>query len=99
MKKIWLIIGMASVIGCAQTNTFELEGRLSVKGSSPKHTYLAITDQKSHKSYKIINQDDFDLIDRQNKTVKLKAKLIKKAVGPGFPDQIEVIEIKERGGF
>ncbi|MEA3418272.1 MAG: hypothetical protein U9Q90_02645 [Campylobacterota bacterium] len=93
MKKIILGLGILGFIGCAQNNTMDLEGRLSVKGTSV-HTYLTIEDQKSHKSYKIQNQESFDLIKRQNQTVKVKAKLIKKAVGPGFPAVIEVLEIE-----
>ena len=80
-------------IGCAQDNTMELEGRVAVKGSSP-HTYLSIKDSKSHQSYKIQNQEKFDLMKKQNQTVKIEAILIKEAIGPGFPAVIEVVEVK-----
>jgi len=80
-------------IGCAQDNMIELEGRVAVKGSSP-HTYLSIKDSKSHKSYKIQNQEKFDLMKKQNQTVKIEAILIKEAIGPGFPAVIEVVEVK-----
>lgn len=81
------------LLGCAQENVIELEGRIAVKGSAP-HTYLSISDSKSQKSYKIQNQTKFDLMKRQNQTIKVKAVLLKEAVGPGFPAVIEVIEIK-----
>ena len=93
MKKILLGIGILGVFGCAQNNGMELEGRLALKGTSV-HTYLVIEDTKSRKSYKIQNQESFDLIKRQNQTVKVKAKLIKKAIGPGFPAVIEVVEVE-----
>ncbi len=80
-------------LGCAQDNVMELEGRVAVKGSSP-HTYLSIKDSKSQKSYKIQNQVEFDLMTKQNQTVKVKAVLIKEAIGPGFPAIIEVVEVK-----
>lgn len=80
-------------IGCAQDNIMELEGRVAVKGSSP-HTYLSIKDSKSQKSYKIQNQTEFDLMKKQNQIVKVKAVLIKEAIGPGFPAVIEVVEAK-----
>lgn len=80
-------------IGCAQDNIMELEGRVAVKGSSP-HTYLSIKDSKSQKSYKIENQTEFDLMKKQNQMVKVKAVLIKEAIGPGFPAVIEVVEAK-----
>ena len=79
--------------GCSQDHIIELEGRVAVKGSSP-HTYLSIRDKESDKSYKIQNSGSFNLMNRQNQTVEVKATLIKEAVGPGFPAVIEVIEVK-----
>lgn len=93
MKKILIALSLMGFIGCAQDNTMELEGRVAVKGSSP-HTYLSIKDSKSHKSYKIQNQEKFDLMKKQNQTVKIEAILIKEAIGPGFPAVIEVVEVK-----
>lgn len=92
MKKIILGLGILGFIGCAQNNIMEIEGRLAIKGSSV-HTYLTIEDEKNHKYYQIQNRDSFDLDKRQNQTVKVKAKLIKKAVGPGFPAVIEILEV------
>ena len=93
MKKLIIALSLIGLIGCAQDNMMELEGRVAMKGSSP-HSYLSIKDTKSQKSYKIHNQDKFDLMKKQNQTVKVKAVLIKEAVGPGFPAVIEVIEVK-----
>lgn len=81
------------LMGCAQDNVIELEGRVAMKGSEP-NTYLSIKDDKSQKSYKIQNQAKFDLLERQNQTVKIKAVLIKEETGPGFPAVIEVVEVK-----
>ncbi len=94
MKKI--LIGLSLIglfVGCAQDNVMELEGRVAVKGSAP-HTYLSIKDIKTQTSYKIQNQAKFDLAKKQNQTVKLKAVLVKEAIGPGFPAVIEVVEVK-----
>ena len=93
MKKIIIGLSLIGFIGCAQDNIIELEGRVAVKGSSP-HTYLSIKDSKSHTSYKIQNQEKFDLMKKQNQTIKVKATLIKEAIGPGFPAVIEVVEVK-----
>ncbi len=93
MKKILITLTLLGFIGCAQDNIMELEGRVAMKGSSP-HTYLSIKDNKSQKSYKIQNQAKFDLMKKQNQTVKVKAVLIKEAIGPGFPAVIEVVEVK-----
>lgn len=93
MKKIISILGLMWLTACAQDNVMEIEGRVAMKGSSP-HTYLSIKDSKSQKSYKIQNQAKFDLMKKQNQTVKVKAVLVKEAIGPGFPAVIEVIEVK-----
>ena len=93
MKKILIGLSLIGFLGCAQDNMMELEGRVAVKGSSP-HTYLSIKDSKSQKSYKIQNQAKFDLMTKQNQTVKLKAVLLKEAIGPGFPAVIEVVEVQ-----
>lgn len=94
MKKIVMGVGLIGVLmGCAQDNVMELEGRVTVKGSEP-HTYLTIKDTKSQKSYKIQNQAKFDLMKKQNQTLKVKAVLIKEAIGPGFPAVVEVVEVQ-----
>jgi hypothetical protein len=93
MKKLILLLSLIGLIGCAQDNIMELEGRVAMKGSSP-HAYLNIKDSKTQKSYKIQNKAEFDLMKKQNQTVKVKAVLIKEAVGPGFPAVIEVVEVK-----
>jgi len=94
MKKIFIGVSFIGVLmGCAQENMMELEGRVAVKGSEP-HTYLSIKDIKTQKSYKIQNQAQFDLMNKQNQTLKVKAVLIKEAIGPGFPAVVEVVEVQ-----
>ena len=93
MKKVIIGLSLIGLIGCANDKTIELEGRVAMKGSSP-HTYLSIKDSKSHTSYKIQNLEKFDLMKKQNQTVKLKAIVIKEAIGPGFPAVIEVVEVQ-----
>lgn len=90
-----IIIGLTTMgfIGCAQTDAMELEGRLSMKGSSI-HTYLNIKDIKSNKNYSIQNKESFDLMQKQNQKIKIKVKLVKEAIGPGFPAVVKVLEVK-----
>jgi len=92
-KEILLGLMVLGLLGCTQGNSMELKGRIAMKGFS-QHTYLTIYDKSSKQSYKIQNKEKFDLMKRQNQTVTLKARLIKKAVGPGFPAVIEVVEVK-----
>jgi len=95
MKKHFIItaVTLGVVMGCAQNGDLELEGGLYMKGSSP-HSYLVIEDQKSHKSYTIQNAKRFNLAKRQKEVVKLKAKLVREAIAPGFPAVVEVVEVQ-----
>jgi len=94
MKKILIGVSLIGLLrGCAPDHVMELEGRGAGKGSEP-HTYLSIKDTKSQKSYKIQNQAKFDLMKKQNQTIKVKAVLIKEAIGPGFPAVVEVVEVQ-----
>ncbi len=93
MKKLIMILTFLGFTGCAHDNVMELEGRVAMKGSSP-HTYVSIKDTKTQTSYKIQNQAKFDLMKKQNQTIKVKAVLIKESIGPGFPAVIEVVEVQ-----
>ena len=92
IKKTVIGLSLMASIGYAEPHTMELKGKLAVKGSSV-HTYLNIKDIRSKKNYKIQNQEGFGLMQKQNQTIKVKVKLIKKALGPGFPAIVEVIEL------
>jgi hypothetical protein len=85
------LFALVSLIGI---NLFGMEivGKIKVKGTSP-HTYLVIEDIATKKSYMVKNQEKFDLINRQNETLKVKAKILQKAIGAGFPAVIEILEI------
>jgi len=93
MKKTAPILAALSLLSCANSADTTIEGKIAIKGSMP-HTYLVIEDKKTHKDYKIVNPKDFNLINRQNQVVKIKAQLVKKAIGPGFPAEIKVIKAK-----
>jgi len=95
MKKIIsALLCMAGISGCAAHNGLALKGKLYKKGSAP-HSYLVIEDQQSRQSYQIENAGSFHLNKRQKETVSLRAKLLKKAIGPGFPAVIEVTEVDQ----
>jgi len=94
MKKYILgVFIMLGMVGCANSNEIELEGKIAMKGAEP-FSYLSIRDKQSRKSYKIQNQESFDLMHKQKQVVKVKAEIVKEAVGPGFPAVIKVIEVK-----
>jgi len=93
MIKIISALSIFILVGCTQSESMELKGRVAMKGTS-SHTYLTIYDTRTKKSYKILNKESFDLLNCQNQTIQLKAKLIKEAIGPGFPAVIEVTAVK-----
>jgi len=97
MRRYLLLLPvLAMLTGCAQSDDeaeMTLQGRIAVKGNAP-HSYLVLEDHKTHTNYKIANSQSFDLIHRQNQTVRLKAALIKEAKGPGFPAVIQVIKLE-----
>lgn len=74
--------------------TLTLRGKLAVVGITSRTSYLAIDDIKSDKRYQIQNPDTFHLMERQNETVALKAKLLKAANPPAWPALIKVLEVK-----
>jgi len=93
LKKMLLpLFALLGIGACAQSDLIEIEGKVYVKGSAP-HTYVVIEDSKQHKSYKVVNEKSFSLIDKQKQTVHVKARALKEAIGPGFPAEIEIISI------
>ena len=67
-----------------------LHGKLSMRGSGHTAHLELITD---HGSYRITNPNAFGLMQQQNRSVHLKVRLVKKAIGPGFPAEVEVISV------
>jgi len=93
LRKILLpLLALLSIGACAQENLLEIQGKIFVKGSAP-HTYLVIEESNTHKAYKITNGKDFNLMQKQKQTIRIKAKPIKDAIGPGFPAEIEIISV------
>lgn len=98
MKKyILLASAMLFGFGCASSaagsGLLDIEGGIYMKGFS-RSTYLSIKDEKTGILYRIQSPKRFNLSHRQKEIVKLKARLVKKAVGPGFPAVIEVVEVE-----
>ena len=71
-------------------NTMTLTGTLKMRGGGRMAHLEIVTD---HGSYQITNPNASGLTHKQNQTVRLQAHLVKKAIGPGMPAQIEVISL------
>ena len=69
-----------------------LEGKITVKGSEP-HTYLVLVTE-DQTDYKIAGKfHDEILKNYQQKILKVKGKIVRDAMGPGFPAELEVLKI------
>ena len=68
----------------------ELTGTLSVSGGG-QMAHLQL--DTPHGSYRIDNPEAFGLQQMQNRHVVVKARFIQRAIGPGFPAQIEVLSL------
>jgi uncharacterized protein YcfL len=94
-KTITLPLILLGLTACAEQNTtMELHGKIYMKGSMP-HAYLVLEESQKHTSYRIINPEAFSLQEKQKKAVTLKATLVEKAKGPGFPATIKVVAIED----
>ncbi|HHD78198.1 MAG TPA: hypothetical protein ENK98_00920 [Epsilonproteobacteria bacterium] len=94
IKKIVIVLfSMMGLIACSEGDTSDITGRVAMKGSSI-HTYLVLEDTQTKKSVKLVNYKKFHLDQHQNEILTLKVKLLKKAIGPGFPEEVEVVEVK-----
>lgn len=92
MKNIAKLVAIVPfVVSC--TNSMEITGVVKVKGSAP-HTYLVIEDSKTNQDYQIKDAKKYHLEQKQNKTIKVKAKVVKKSLGAAFPAVIEILEVK-----
>jgi len=93
LKNILALVTLFGFTGCMEGQSIDLEGRIAMKGSAI-HNYLTIYDKQTQKSYKIQNKEAFNLVKHQNQTIRIEARLIKEAMGPGYPAVIEVVNIK-----
>ena len=97
MKKLFILpLLVASLFGLTQkvnsNDIVEISGKVAVYGNEP-HTFLAI--KSNNKLYKIKNPKDFNLFKMQNQTIKVKAVLIGKEIGPGLPATIKVLKLEK----
>jgi hypothetical protein len=89
---ILFILLWLGITACADHDILTIKGKIFLKGSEP-HTYIVIEEKDTHHTYKITNQKKFDLLHKQKESITIQAKHIKKAIGPGFPDEIEVLSV------
>lgn len=88
-----IISTLCFISGCAvQSEGIEVTGRLSMKGTG-KHHYIALSDTKHQKIYKILNTQDYNISKYQNSLLTLHIKVIKEERGIGFPAEVEVLDI------
>ncbi|MCP4134417.1 MAG: hypothetical protein GY754_25820 [bacterium] len=85
IKIIFFLIIAASISSCSES----IHGKVAVKGSEP-FTYLALVID-DHNSFKIVGKLSQEISSKyQGKYIKVTGKIVRKAVGPGFPAELEV---------
>jgi len=92
-KALLFILGSLLLGACMHSKNIEIEGTIRYIGSTP-FDYLALTD-KEH-IFKISNPQDFGLQKLQNRRVKAKVTILKKAAGPGFPTVVKIVSIQKK---
>ncbi len=93
MKRFFLLNLLTLLLGaCMSANGVQLEGKIKYIGATP-HNFLALED-RDHKIYKISNPEDFNIAQKQNHSVVIKAKILKKTIGVGFPTLIKVTDLE-----
>ncbi|MBN1836779.1 MAG: hypothetical protein JW820_13070 [Spirochaetales bacterium] len=76
--------------GCT---SLTVAGRVAVKGSEP-HTYLVLV--AANQDYKIVGPLREEIWRRyQGQRIRVRGRLVRKAIGPGFPAELEVLEIRK----
>ena len=98
MKKLFILpLLIASLFGLTSkvdsSNILEISGKVAMYGNEP-HTYLAIK-SSDNTLYKIQNPKEFNLFNMQNQNIKVKAVLLSKKAGPGFPATIKVLKLEK----
>jgi hypothetical protein len=72
-----------------------IEGKISVKGNEP-NVYLALT-TKDNREYSIVGKYEKEIWEKyQGQSIRVKGRIVKKGIGPGFPDEFEVTGIMEK---
>ena len=97
MKKYLVVLSMASfaLVSCVSGGQYvELEVRIAMKGAEP-FSYLVIEDINSGKEYKIVNEAQFDLKNRQNQIVKLSGNVSDASSNPLKPAKLEVSSVSK----
>ncbi|CAA6811487.1 MAG: Unknown protein [uncultured Campylobacterales bacterium] len=93
IKKILMIVGFGFMLnGCVNSSdSIHIEGKVSRVGNEP-FSYLSIKEIDSKKSYKIVNNENYE--EYQSHVIAVEAKILKKSESRLIPTEIEIISIK-----
>ena len=87
----WCFLILFILISC---KSITLKGKIAVKGSEP-HTYLVLVSVENGE-YAIVGELKQEIWNKyQGHMIKVRGNVIKQAIGPGFPAELEVIQILE----
>ncbi len=79
------------ILVCGGCTSLVFRGKVTVKGSEP-HTYLVLVAKDTE--YKLVGRLQEKIWQQyQGRTIEVRGEIIKDAIGPGFPAELEVTEI------
>lgn len=89
IKTVLIVFAVTMILSC---KTVTLKGKIAVKGNEP-HTYLVLI-LEQNLEYAIVGDLRQEIWTKyQGQVIKVRGKIVKQAVGPGFPAELEVSEI------
>ena len=89
IKTVLIVFAVTMILSC---KTVTLKGKIAVKGNEP-HTYLVLI-LEQNLEYAIVGDLRQEIWTKyQGQVIKVQGKIVKQAVGPGFPAELEVSEI------
>ncbi len=80
--------------GTSSCRSVTFHGKVAVRGSEP-HTYLSLLSADKGEAALVGPLRDEIEANYQGRYIKVEGRVVKKAAGPGFPAELEVIRILE----
>jgi hypothetical protein len=87
----FLAVATLSLVFLSGCSSLKLAGRVAVKGSEP-HTYLVlVVDGRDYKLVGPLRDEIWKTY--QGQRIRVRGRIVREARGPGFPAEVEVLEI------
>lgn len=89
----FLAVVALSLLTMSACSSLKVAGRVAVKGNEP-HTYLVlVSDSREYKLVGPLQEKIWKTY--QGQRIRVRGRIVREALGPGFPAELEVLEILE----